>query len=364
MEIINAHLLSELRKLAHNVLAVVSGWNDGIYPKFLTTLGIPFVEVKLGRLYRTKPLWTLDSLINIPSAARCLRESCADFEPDVIVHTNEVLFHLARRIVPGGVHVFHLHNLPQRIYYRSRTFPSVRGKCNSIIAVSDFLARRLISVGVPSAQVTVVRNGIELPDVSPRTQSTRQTINIGLVGQFLPRKQQHVAIEAFRLLRRSRAFRENEITLNLYGRYDTPYAGQVQDQVRIAELQNHVSFKGHTSSRHDIYRDMDVLIVPSIDDPFPTVALEAGAYGVPVVAASSGGLPEIVKHGRTGLLVRPQDPQAFADALLMLATNATMRSTLGQCAAARVREEFSVGSMAKRFINAIMATSANAKKVR
>ena len=85
----------------------------------------------------------------------------------------------------------------------------------------------------------------------------------------------------------------------------------------------------------------DVVVVPSTrPDPFPNSALEAAAAGLPVVAASHGGLTEIVRDGETGLLVPPGDPAALARALRSLADDPERRVRMGELAAADATERF------------------------
>lgn len=90
----------------------------------------------------------------------------------------------------------------------------------------------------------------------------------------------------------------------------------------------------------------DAVAVPSTrPDPFPNSALESAAAGLPVVAAAHGGLPEIVSHGRTGMLVPPGDHAALAAALAELAADPDARRSLGAAAAADVAERFALGRM-------------------
>ena len=78
-----------------------------------------------------------------------------------------------------------------------------------------------------------------------------------------------------------------------------------------------------------LYASADVFCFPSTTDTFGQVLLEAGASGLPVVAAAAGGAPELVQHGRTGLLVEPEHTRAIAAALLELAGDPALRRRLG-----------------------------------
>jgi len=98
-----------------------------------------------------------------------------------------------------------------------------------------------------------------------------------------------------------------------------------------------------------VYRDIDVLVVPSLwHDPLPTTVLEAYQYGLPVIASARGGLPEIVEHGRTGFLFEPDDPAGLQRSIRMFADDrglaARMRPEVARKAASftleRMRSEY------------------------
>jgi glycosyltransferase involved in cell wall biosynthesis len=78
-----------------------------------------------------------------------------------------------------------------------------------------------------------------------------------------------------------------------------------------------------------LFHAADVVAVPSVTEPFGMVALEASASGLPVIASSTGGLPEVVEDERTGLLVSPGDATALARAIVRLARDGELRRRLG-----------------------------------
>jgi glycosyltransferase involved in cell wall biosynthesis len=107
-----------------------------------------------------------------------------------------------------------------------------------------------------------------------------------------------------------------------------------------------VEFLGFTPDPDKVLGSVDAVAVPSTrPDPLPNSAIEALAAGVPVVAANHGGLPEIVRDRATGLLVRPNDPQALAKALRELADDPERRARMGEAAAADARERFGLARM-------------------
>ncbi|NLC59564.1 MAG: glycosyltransferase family 4 protein [Armatimonadetes bacterium] len=84
----------------------------------------------------------------------------------------------------------------------------------------------------------------------------------------------------------------------------------------------------------------DCFALLSWEDPFPGAVLEAMAAGKPVVACAAGGVPEMVRHEETGLLVAPRSPEAAAAALQRLLADAGLRQRLGEAAADQARREF------------------------
>jgi len=97
--------------------------------------------------------------------------------------------------------------------------------------------------------------------------------------------------------------------------------------------------EAHGTDLASLYASADVFCFPSTTDTFGQVLLEAGASGLPVVAAAAGGATELVVHGQNGLLVPPDDPGLLAAALLELAESPARRASYGAAglAAARAR---------------------------
>jgi len=104
-------------------------------------------------------------------------------------------------------------------------------------------------------------------------------------------------------------------------------------------LGDSVLFTGHRTDAANVIAGLDVLVVPSRSDGSPFCVAEAMAAGVPVVASSVGGLPDLVEHGGSGLLVAPEDPEGLARALVSLAMDPLGAREMGrrgrQLAAAR-----------------------------
>jgi glycosyltransferase involved in cell wall biosynthesis len=89
--------------------------------------------------------------------------------------------------------------------------------------------------------------------------------------------------------------------------------------------------------------------MPSLEEGFGIAALNAMAAGLPVVATSVGGIPELVVDEETGWLVPPRDSEALAGRLRLLLSNPEQRLRMGAAGYARVCDHFSVGQMTQNF---------------
>jgi glycosyltransferase involved in cell wall biosynthesis len=112
-------------------------------------------------------------------------------------------------------------------------------------------------------------------------------------------------------------------------------AGAFSDEARRELLANlsvqvvgRVDFLGFVEDRQSLFQRMDVLMVPAVNEGFGRTLVEAMLAGVAVVATDSGGHREIIKHGRTGWLIPPDDVVAFAEAVCQLARDPDARRRL------------------------------------
>ena len=99
---------------------------------------------------------------------------------------------------------------------------------------------------------------------------------------------------------------------------------------------------GHVEDVPGYLASLDLFVFPSRDEAYGVALVEAMAAGLPVLGASSGGVLEIIREGRDGLLFRPQDPQALAGALERLLKSAALRERLGRAARKRALEKMTL----------------------
>ncbi|MGC3976660.1 MAG: glycosyltransferase [Nitrospira sp.] len=121
-------------------------------------------------------------------------------------------------------------------------------------------------------------------------------------------------------------------------------------KVKFVELglEAFVRFAGHQDESYDFINMMDVFVLPSLHEGIPMVLLEALALQRPVVATRVGGIPEVIEHGRTGLLAEPSDPSSLARLIQQLSEDPTLAASIGKAGRTRVETEFTAGTMADK----------------
>ena len=163
------------------------------------------------------------------------------------------------------------------------------------------------------------------------------------LGQLHPHKGHRVLIAAWPEVARARP----EARLLMIG--DGPCRGDLEAQARALGIDRSVTLAGFRSPVGAFVASCQVLVQPSITEGMPNAVLEAMAAGRPVVAARVGGLPELVAHGETGLLVTPGDPGELARALIAILEDPARAAGMGAAGAIRARTRFSLDTVRRAF---------------
>jgi glycosyltransferase involved in cell wall biosynthesis len=124
--------------------------------------------------------------------------------------------------------------------------------------------------------------------------------------------------------------------------------GGLDDAIETGGLRPHVRLAGFREDVPECLSAADICVQPSRSEGLGTSVLEACAAGLPVVASRTGGIPDIITDGETGLLVEPGSPAGLAEALASLVADRGMRERLGAAAREKVRREFSVAALVEK----------------
>ena len=116
------------------------------------------------------------------------------------------------------------------------------------------------------------------------------------------------------------------------------YYAELQQIIASERVSDRVQLLGERSDIPAIMAALDALLVPSWEEPFGRVVVEAMAVGVPVLATTVGGPAEIIRDGIDGILLKPRDPPRWAEAITRLAVSPELRGRLGDAAAERAKD--------------------------
>ena len=199
-------------------------------------------------------------------------------------------------------------------------------------------------IGKNTRKVTVVANGINIEKFagvgSIHCQGANTKFIIGCVADFFDEvKGQHFLIEAVAMLEH----RIPNIELWLIG--EGVLKPTCQDVVTQCGIKGLVRFWGHRNDIPDLLIKMDVFVMPSLSESFGLALVEAMAMGIPVIGSRVGGIPDIVLHEKTGLLVSAGKPNEIAQGIFRLYENETFRQQLAKAGRARVMSRFDLETM-------------------
>tara|TARA_B100000315_G_C14531357_1_gene566330 strand:- start:679 stop:1614 length:936 start_codon:yes stop_codon:yes gene_type:complete len=222
------------------------------------------------------------------------------------------------------------------------------------VPVSKAVGGSLESAGVDPSRIRLVYSGIDLSQVktvqdviSIRTQYkiAPERVLIGSVGNLL-------AVKGYEFLIRAVAHIKTvipSILCLIVGDGNRSYARTLYGLVQELNVSEHIIFTGFCDDVYPLLSVMDVFVLASTSEGFGIALLEAMAMSKPVVATSVGGIPEIVIHGKTGLVVKARDSLALARTVSHLLANREQAAVMGQRGRERVETFFSIKTEIDKF---------------
>lgn len=224
------------------------------------------------------------------------------------------------------------------------------------LSVSNALGRVHVSHGFPEARLKTVYNGIDLSRFNATYADSRNKIrqNLGIsleaplvitVSVLREGKGHDILLSAAEQV----VARVPKVTFLIVG--SGPLEDSLKKRVQQSILKDHVVFTGNRNDIPELLASADLFALPSYDDPLPTVTLEAMALQLPVVGFISGGIPEMVQDGHTGLLAPASDESAFAKNISELLLQPVTCKEMGEAGYHRVCEVFSAQRWAHNLQN-------------
>ncbi len=222
------------------------------------------------------------------------------------------------------------------------------------LCISDAGRRRLVEIGCPPEQVTVIHLGVDMDRFAFTSPSDRwqsgHPKRILLVARMVAKKGVDVALRAMQKL----GERGLKLELRVIG--DGPERARLEALISEWRLTN-VTMLGSLDHEHTRaeFRRADLYIQPSVtaesgdQEGIPVSLMEAQASGLPVVSTRHAGIPELVLDGETGLLLEENDHEGLAQAIERIATDRHLADRLAASGRCRVEREFSRTRQAQKF---------------
>jgi glycosyltransferase involved in cell wall biosynthesis len=220
-------------------------------------------------------------------------------------------------------------------------------KVDRFIAASGAIRAMLLEDGIAPERVVIIHEGIDVERVTAAEPvNVREefwfpphSLIVGNIAALVPHKGQRFLVEAAALVVREMP----EARFLLLG--EGELRETLEGQIRHLHLAKHVVLTGFRADVLRVLKGLDLFVMSSVSEGLGTSLLDAMAAGRPIVATRAGGIPEVVAHGETGLLVAPRDAEALAGAILELLRDPARRQRFAAAGLARVRERFSVDRM-------------------
>lgn len=218
-----------------------------------------------------------------------------------------------------------------------------------VFSVSNDVKQALEQSGMSENKVFVIPNGVALSDFASAEPAKFARIPvgspvIGMVGRLAEAKGfQYVLESAPEILKRF-----PDVHFVLIG--DGPYRDHLKAQCEKQGTASRVVFAGKRDDMPSVYRSLDILVLPSLNEGMPMTLLEGMAASLPVIASRVGGIPKMIRERETGLLVSPMDVEGLRRAIETLLGNPAMRRQMGEAGRQWVKENASVEQMAQTYV--------------
>ena len=246
-----------------------------------------------------------------------------------------------REILPGNpdLHFF----LPYRILFKF-----ISRFSNVVVTNSCATADQFQSI-IPNEKIRVIYNAVDLDEFKnipslPDINGVKTTdYVVAVIGSLQKRKAQDDAIKAIKIAKETIP----NIKLLIVGEGNKKFKDYLKHLAFKLDVSDNVIFTGYRDDVPAILHHCNLLLVPSWNEPFGRVVIEAMAAGIPVIGADSGGVKEIIEDGFNGYLVPPKDPIKIAEKIIYLFHHPKLAKKMGNEGRKIVKEKFSIQNYVK-----------------
>jgi L-malate glycosyltransferase len=228
-----------------------------------------------------------------------------------------------------------------------------------LVCASNAIRAMLLEDGIAASRAVTVHEGVDIDRVlAVEPLNVREeywfpphSLIVGNIAALVPHKGQKFLVDAAATVVREMP----EARFLILGEGELRAA--LEQQVKHLHLSQHVVLGGFRTDVLAVLKGLDVFVMSSVTEGLGTSLLDAMAAARPIVATRTGGIPEVVVDGETGLLVPPRDARALAEAIVQMLKDGPGRQRVAQAGFARVRERFSVDRMVEQTLEVYAAVA-------
>jgi len=231
-------------------------------------------------------------------------------------------------------------------YYTIEKLLFLYNSFNYMIVISRKICNQLIKKGISQDKFTFISNGVDLLQFD-KVQITNSNSYILFIGRLEKVKGIFYLLEAFKNLNKI----NKEISLKIVG--DGKLKNQIIKYIENNRLGDWVDLLGSLTGNNliEIYKGAKLIVIPSINEGFPLVILEAWASKIPIISTKVGDIPKFLKNNINGILIPPKDPVQILEKIKLLLNNENLCKKITNEGYNLVKNQFSWKKIAKETIN-------------
>jgi len=234
-------------------------------------------------------------------------------------------------------------------FFMERLEASVVKKASAITAPSKSILSLLQQrINLSNIPCYVIPNPIDVDFFSPPSSKTNERLIVLYVGRFEYGKGIHILGKAIKKVLQEIP----NVYFVLAGGLPYQDTNYVNDIIREYKDNDRVTFLDAQPCHNllKLYRQANLLVIPSLYETFSYSCIEAMACGLPVIASNVGGLTEIIENGKDGILVPKEDAEKLAEEIISLLTNEEKRTNIGKMARDKAVKQFSLAAISGRVV--------------
>jgi len=229
-------------------------------------------------------------------------------------------------------------------------------RVDGIITVNNTLLEKINELGIKNCVKAVAPMGVNIKKLEKIGLKRKNIVpTILFVGAMRPVKGLDFLISSLHLIKEEIP----EFKLILAG--DGPLRPKLEKRTQNEGLSQYVEFLGQVP--HDnaiqLVQTSDIVVLPSLSEGTPTVMFEALACKTPLIASHVGGIPEIITHGKNGLLIAPKSPKAISNAIIYLVKNKEAREKLAENGYKHIKDLYTLEKTAEKILKVCAAILRN-----